>query len=536
MTKPTKAPYSIERGQGLEDECYLKITVGDRSRLFPLGEINGDRGAVLKFLGEAGLSMADKSARAALMGALASIPERSTFRASTEVGWVDGNFLTPAHLYRRRGSKLVLLCAGPADPSRWKTGGQLDSWKSQIKEICRGNSVPTLLIMSAFVGPLLPLMSASGFGLMLIGEARTGKTTVAKLAGSVCGGRPGNPLAFCESALKTVESLDRVIRRYRHLYLVLDETRLIGFGPTDVGKAISALVFRLATGENKERFTESAPSVAAPFVYVLTSNLSLGQLLSSAGQEYDPAYAARLLSVPVDRKFGAFDRLPAGYTPGQLVRKINKLVEEHYGVALNRYLDRLVEKRNAAAVWLTNFLKKRMAFAKSRLRVNEFRGLDDSTADLFSLIYAAGCLAQKWGILPWTRKKMLRAVRDAFVSHSKHNATDRAKFDHVAAVHKYIWDHHRTFVDCREQLPRLTDEQVEAAPGFMIRNRAGDVEFCIRTTRFQSEFDPRASQILQNLKARGFLRHDANKLVTKRQIRSGGQRERVYCIAGNIEP
>jgi hypothetical protein len=123
----------------------------------------------------------------------------------------------------------------------------------------RGNPALVFSVCLAFAGPLLALLGKSSIGFAWVGSSSSGKSIVTKFSGSVCGGNPESALGYAETWLKTTNAYDRTIQKYRHGFLVLDETQLADEGLNRIGHAVRHVVFRLSAGIEKERKPDQLP-------------------------------------------------------------------------------------------------------------------------------------------------------------------------------------------------------------------------------------------------------------------------------------
>ena len=179
-----------------------------------------------------------------------------------------------------------------------------------------------------------------------------------------------------------------------------------------------------------------------------------------------------------------------------------------------------------------------MSSQRARLGIAGAAGLIDRVADVFCLIYAAGQLARKFGILPFSADELRYAVRDVYEGHRRFVTKDAVESDPIAHVRTEIERLRGSFVDLDGQSD-IDPEALIEAPG-LVRDTKRGREFIFLPKVFRRTFAGPFSidALLAALKRGGFLICDAGpaKSSRKNQIKRhiGRQRVRVYCITGAI--
>src|SRR6202042_1323038 len=94
-------------------------------------------------------------------------------------------------------------------------------------------------------------------GFQFFGQAESGKTTAAMVAGSIWGCYRGERrrMGFSESWNATANQIERVALAHNHTLVVLDETKLAGTSDRDRAETVRNVTFRLAEGVEKDRLT-----------------------------------------------------------------------------------------------------------------------------------------------------------------------------------------------------------------------------------------------------------------------------------------
>jgi putative DNA primase/helicase len=146
-----------------------------------------------------------------------------------------------------------------------------------------------------------------------------------------------------------------------------------------------------------------------------------------------------------------------------------------------------------------------MEFCLRALGADRANGARARIARRFALVYAAGCLAAEFGILPWTWKEMLQAVKDCYgrVILPPDALTEHTPERSIAAVRDYIERNGHRFIDTGSRRRSLTKEDLQSAGGAVHRRHDGTREFLFTSAQFRGEICDGlpAEQVYGDLKA-----------------------------------
>jgi hypothetical protein len=245
-------------------------------------------------------------------------------------------------------------------------------------------------------------------GFQIYGAPEKGKTTALILAGSVWGRHVGQngDRGFAESWNTTDNQVEEIIAGHTHVGLMLDEAHLYG---GDFAKA----VMRLSEGTGKQRMNQGGATTFEA-LFFSTSNVPSWELIASAKQPVIEAVLSRICDIPLPKGGdGIFEELH-GFDEGRdLSNTIKVESSRHYGCAGRMFIERLVQDlatENASNARLAFLRERRKRYLKAlHRRAEELRVLE-RPADRMATIYAAGCLAVEYGILPWRRKDVREAI------------------------------------------------------------------------------------------------------------------------------
>ena len=179
--------------------------------------------------------------------------------------------------------------------------GTLDSWQHGVAAPAVGNPVLVMAISAAFAGPVLALVGVESGGLHLIGDSSTGKTTALQASASVWGGDN-----FRRSWRTTANGVEGAAALFNDCLLALDE--ISECDPRDVGE----VVYMLGNGRGKQRASRLGSARAVHrwrSSVISTGERSIATSMLEAGQRVKAGQAVRLLDIPAQRRFGAWDAL-----------------------------------------------------------------------------------------------------------------------------------------------------------------------------------------------------------------------------------
>ncbi|MFO9720787.1 DUF927 domain-containing protein, partial [Salmonella enterica] len=209
----------------------------------PMAMLSGNGEELRRILLENGLT--NISTRPALRSLLCEYISRSLpgrrVTCVEKTGWHNGVYVLPDEVIGPDGDNVIL------QGSHYLTGGfaqagTLAEWQEQVAALCAGNSRLVFAVCCALAAPLLRLTGTGGGGFHLRGESTDGKTTVMKVAASVCGGTD-----YWHSWRATGNALEGIASRHNDALLPLDELREVD--PREAGM----IAYMLANGQGKGR-------------------------------------------------------------------------------------------------------------------------------------------------------------------------------------------------------------------------------------------------------------------------------------------
>lgn len=403
------SPFNLAAEARDEDGLDWSLVIDFRDRdgrakreIIGRSELAGDAVDVRRRLMGAGLQIAtSRHARERLQALLGTMVSTERSRLVNSAGWKGSIYVMPHRSIGAAAGESVIF-RGRAGGTYHADAGTYEGWRDGVAAPMSGNAVGLFALSTAFAGPLLRDLTGEGGGFHLRGGSSTGKTTVSRAAGSVCGG--GGPIGFSQTWRNTDNALEAVALAHNDGLLVLDEIKALS--PEAAGGA----AYALATGATKGRLKADAELRSRPswrVIILSTGELSLSDLIrltrgkdkSYAGQEL------RLIDIAVDMEavgpggqtMGVWQDIHGEANPADFSAAVQAASERHYGHALplfvTRYLARLPDMRVAA-------LEIQAEFLASVLTETD-HGQARRGAARFALVAAAGELAAVLDVVPW---------------------------------------------------------------------------------------------------------------------------------------
>jgi putative DNA primase/helicase len=322
----------------------------------PMNMLAGDGQAVRSQLLSRGLVLgASKSAREALLQYLNMVNPSARWRCVDRIGWHEMQstsvYVLPDMTFGTLpGDENIILQNARHGGHHFNVSGTLDGWRDEIARYSVGNYRLVLAISAAFGASVLDLGALTSGGINFRGASQTGKSTTLKVAGSVWGG--GGINGIIQNWRCTANGLEAIAAMSCDALLCLDE-----MGQADP-KEIGETAYMLANGSGKTRAgRDGSQRKAAEWrvLFLSTGEVSLSDMMISAGQQTRAGQEVRLIDVPADagKGMGIFDALHNFTGPGRLADHLNDAVKHNYGTPIRAFLNALtkaIEQEGSASL------------------------------------------------------------------------------------------------------------------------------------------------------------------------------------------
>lgn len=509
-----------------------------RRILVPSQDFAGQGTDVFKRLMSSGLQfMANRATKERLLEyLLGSNPDRRLTH-TRQPGWVGNAFGLPDQSF---GTDDIICDLGSAN-HRYKTQGDYVAWQ-EMAGLAVGNSRLAFAVSAAFAGPLIHPLGQEGGGIHFVGSMGGGKSTLAKVAGSVWGGNGRQTYALSWSG--TDSGHEAIAAQANDTFLVLDE-----IGRADPG-LLGTILYQQGNGSGKNRAElDRTPQETKVFTIMVLSNgeITVAEALANSprASRAMAGQLVRLIDIPadVDEIHGVFEELHGYKDSRAFATHLESVLHRNYGHAARHYLTHLTADLTAAKDAVKGLMEE---FFLTACPSGASRQVLRAAAR-FALIAGAGELAAAFGVLPWPKGEAVRAAKACFnawlgtQAGTKHT---KEKIDAIRAVQRFVSLHGAA------RFQRLdTDTSHPVADSSyphqrIIPNRAGysrltaeGEEFCILPEVWRSEVckEGAANQIAQYLYDAGLLvTTEPGRLAKKMRVSDQPKPIRCYVVKPEI--
>jgi putative DNA primase/helicase len=373
-------------------------------------------------LGDAGCKLFSRQLQNQLQAVLQNYKQtgKSPFSVVTRLGSFRDFYVRPNKIVGNP-PRPVELALGPVDShllQKYRCRGSLQSWQERIGTLCNGNSRLLFAASLACTGPILPFVDGPRTGgFQISGMAESGKTTMGMVAGSVWGCHRDSirkDKGFAESWNTTINKVEETAQAHCDALLILDETNLAGDDETKRARVSLDGAFRLSENIQKGRFNE--PRTAAwRFYFLSTSNLTLHEMADRGGTTIGDQHRGRLVDIVLPGgpgTFGIYEDLHGFIDGAALTDAIKSRCRTVFGTPGYRLVRKIYQTKNSRSS-AKKFVSARRNYyitcIRKEAKSKGLKPLERATA-MFATVYAAGCLAIKYGVFTWSWKELFRAV------------------------------------------------------------------------------------------------------------------------------
>ncbi|MEJ0063317.1 MAG: DUF927 domain-containing protein [Alphaproteobacteria bacterium] len=401
------------------------------------------------------------------------ISDERDFTVASGFGWQkDKVYITQRSSFMATNDHIVVSRETDSELERkWAVRGTLEEWQKHIAKPCGEHVHLAFDIMCAFVPPLLRPLREGGFCFNTPGAAGSGKTTKSLIAGSVWGST-GDDRGFLEKWRTTDNAIEDIACQHNDILACMDDISCLPGSPQQKATTMVDSIFCYTGGRGKNRKNGGTP-VEWNGVMLSSSNKSGFDLLNEAGRIWSDEHMDRFLEIPIGNKGdngreSVLDFLPDGYSSHKhyIDGYLHKKVRRYYGTAIDVFMERFCEeckdkqKRSQRLKWL----RKRVSYFIKWCEKNR-QGGRGRPERRFALVYAAGMLAKKYGVLPWSRKRIFKVVVACYTLHFNFVRQHRPVRPEVA-VAEYIRQNKKRFIKLPDDMQDMSDEELNDCPGF----------------------------------------------------------------------
>ncbi|HFT5242314.1 TPA: DUF927 domain-containing protein [Yersinia enterocolitica] len=304
---------------------------------------------------------------------------------------------------------------------KWET---LKLWKMNVAPYALHSSRIMLALCCGLSGFILKLSGMEGGGFHLWGMSSIGKTSSAYMLASLA----GSPKEVIILWNNTDKGLEEIAVAHNDSYLVLDESKLLDKDVLAAAKIMQNRVYTLSGGKGKTRSAMFDNKVAEWQVSIFsTGESSLQQLAVSGKMERLEGENVRVIDIHADAGYGMgiFESLPEDVnSSNELVHAIKEATHRYYGSAKPAFLKRLVADIQDDSESVKRKLEKGIEFFLDKHQVDRNSGIQVRIAKRFAIVYVAGCMASKYGVLPFKKQDIMKGVSACYLDSLKEVLTE----------------------------------------------------------------------------------------------------------------
>lgn len=275
--------------------------------------------------------------------------------------------------------------------------GTLADWQEHIGRFCVGNSRLIFGVSMGLAGPLLKFGKEGGVGFHFYGKSSKGKTTLAKIAGSVVGGGVGGYLRTWRA---TDNGLEGSCLQHNDLLMVMDE----------IGQAdeftVSKSAYMIANGEEKARATKTGGLSELrrwQVIMLSTGEPRIASTINRTGQRIKAGQAVRFIDIGIEAgmDMGVVEDLHGFKSSQELVESLESACSLYYGIPIRAFIKKVVPHDR------TNIITTQRKFVKEFVTECFPSGTKDTQARRVCIRFAEVAFAGETGItariLPWPK-------------------------------------------------------------------------------------------------------------------------------------
>jgi putative DNA primase/helicase len=382
-----------------------------------------------------------------------------------------------------------------------------------------------------------------GGGFQIWGDPETGKTTAGMVTGSVWGCHRGErrEKGFTESWNSTSGKVEVTALAHNDALLILDETKRAGKDDRDRANVVTSVAFGLAEMTEKERLTHQRSARCWRCYFLSTSNFSLRELGRRGSVVIDEANRGRMADIPLpEEAHGIYEKLHGFANGEELSDKLQERCRKYFGIPAREFIRKLNKERQANAQEPKDILNAaRAAYRKALTGAVEAESLKKPlgrSSGRFATVFAAGSLAIKYGILPWSRKRLLRAIVSCQLGQLRQtDDEDERGIPTTESLRvklvQYLNDHHTKFMHLNKKRPQLGTDKIDSVPGYRDKIK-GERWYYLTADQLKTIIGAGESArvLKQTLVTEGLLAQKTKgKFVVQRKIFSGGKRNKNHA-------
>ena len=459
---------------------------------------------------------------------LASPKDR--FEISEKTGWVGKDYVFPEAIIGSNTCSLVYCPPPHSEKCEKATSGSIEDWQKTVAANAVYSSRVTFAICVSLGAALIRITGIESGGFNFVGPSSKGKTTSLRAAQSVYEKAGQGDLPTWDI---TATGLDELAVQHCDRILVLDELARLSADEKNTVKIVRDVSYRLASGKGRIRsahFKNKGNPTHWRTLLLSSSETAMSVLALSVGNGRPKGEEVRFIDVPaiVSSKNGVYERVPEGISPIELSESIEMACNDNYGSIGRAFISKIVDDYDAVSDLVNGLVEEFVEDANL-----PDIGWEHRFAKRFALAYAAGVIGIKFGLLPWQKDEMKKAILSCYLD-AREAVPD---FEHLLSeafkdIRKKM-KRRKSFRDLRKEPPKGKGPSVVKARGFIKSDGKHGVFYVIKKSSFERWAGKHLPYhlVAKHLKEREYLVTTGRNLPTKQVSVSGIKRKRrYYCI------
>lgn len=519
-----QAPVIVSRClQAKTRECYFEVIRGNERYYIKASDWIGDKKTVYKKLADSGIIIDSFSDKKKFTNEIEAATKSVWKKAIvvTQPGWVQTDDPDYAWIYVFPNGD----CISPDDfkdeiivvfesNNSYSKLGSLDKWKQKLNELLPDEPIIAFLFDFALTGALITRTSLNipNLALELVGELEDGKSGICKSVGSIWGGNPSSDIGIGRAAGATANAFKPLQRMNNDGLLFLDEMNLADDGFTKDMR----IIFENTATDEKARYGDFVNKLPVHTTLLMTSNEPLESIGNASKRRRDAANS-RLISLRLNEPIINYS-LDDYDMPEAVADAVTKHADQYYGTASRKFIKSLIkeysndwDKLDQEIVSLMNHIL---------FKVKKDKIVPNRIKKMFALAYAAGKLAEGYGIRPEDFASPMESVKKAYNMHRVHcNNDEKSKDSFAFRKIKSVIEKNSSEIHFVNELDLSKGEELPKAKlGWCLQKKSGAKVYCFLPKRLKEVMNGGTSQLLKALKAEGVLTGEngsSPKLVSK---------------------
>jgi putative DNA primase/helicase len=534
---------------GEADDWGLQLRFPDKrgvvvEKFLSAESLYGEPSAAATGLARAGMRdvVNTAKAKAALAAYLGLVKAEAFTVVAKRTGWTEANgelvFVLPGQVFGAKRARVALAQEGKRLVV-YRQAGTLAEWQEHIGKSAGDHLLMQFGIAIGWAGALLEMAGGESGGFHIHEVSTRGKTTVQQTGASLWG-KGTLTGGFIQRWRSTANNLEAVFASASDTCLILDELKQAAYGE------VASIIYTL-TGETGKGRLRADASARTPYTWRVLL-LSSGETpiahrlkedrYQRGGQSKELLGGAtvRMIDIPADRAFGAFDQPPhiPNFNPAAFAEHMQEMAATYYGVAGPAFVKALLEEKVDSET-LRRAVDEFVASVTEPGAAGQLRRV----ARRFGLVATAGLMAIGAGIVDWDPDRFVAGVRGLFGAWSKAHGSgpieEALLLERVRDFFAAFGESHFDSADEAPDLHSLKDRPVADRAGYRT-GYGGSRTWYMLVPALRKLVAPvdlqKAAEILHK---HGMLEkgHEADGRFEKRAPRSVGQ-PRAFVITAKV--